>query len=302
MIINITRLFPVWAILFSIIAYFNPLPFLQLEKAIIPLLSIIMFGMGITLSYKNFYHIFQKPKVIITGIVLQYVIMPLSAFLISLLLRFPDQLTCGMVLVGSSAGGTASNVICYLANGNVALSITLTMFSTFLAVAATPLLTWLYLGQSVYVPVGNMMLNIIQIIIIPVLAGIIVNSLLGEKVKKIKKLFPLLSVTAIVFIIAIIVALNHTKLTQLTAILVLAVVSHNAFGLVSGYWITKLLGYDEQTSRTIAIEVGMQNSGLSVALAIKFFSGIAALPGAIFSIWHNISGSFLAAYWGSRNK
>jgi len=204
-----------------------------------------------------------------------------------------------MVLVGSSAGGTASNVICYLAKGNLALSITLTMTSTILAVAATPLLCYLYLNQFINVPVGDMFLSILQIVIVPVFAGTFINSMFEKRLSGIKPVFPLISTLAIVFIIGIVVALNKDRLAEIGFILVAAVILHNLSGLFLGYWISGKMKFDEITCRTIAIEVGMQNSGLSVALAIKFFSSVAALPGAIFSIWHNLSGSFLASYWGS---
>jgi BASS family bile acid:Na+ symporter len=302
MIINITRFFPLWAVLFSVLAFFFPQLFINLKICIIPLLCIIMFGMGMTLTFADFSRIFKNPGILVLGVSLQYCIMPFAAYIISLLFKLPLQLFIGMVLVGSSSGGTASNVICYLAKGNVALSITLTMLSTFLAVIIMPFLTWLYVSQSVYVPFMQMVLNILFIVIVPVSAGIIINTYLGDYFKNIKNYFPLLSVSAIVLIIAIIVAINYEKIMELTPILLLAVIAHNIIGLFSGYWVIKGLGYDRDTARTVAIEVGMQNSGLSVALAVKHFSGLAALPGALFSLWHNISGSFLAAYWSLKKK
>jgi BASS family bile acid:Na+ symporter len=261
-----------------------------------------MLGMGMTLTWDNFSDVIKSPKVIAVGVGLQFIIMPLSAFVISRLLGLSNELTAGMVLVGSSAGGTASNVICYLARGNLALSITLTMTSTILAVGATPLLSWIYLNQFIHVPVADMFLSILQIVIVPVFAGTLINSLFENKLVRMKPVFPLISIIAIVFIIGIIVALNKERLAEVGLLIVAAVMLHNLSGLTLGYWLSYKLQFDKTTCRTIAIEVGMQNSGLSVALAIKFFSSTAALPGAIFSIWHNLSGSFLASYWGSSKR
>ncbi|MDH5182115.1 MAG: bile acid:sodium symporter family protein, partial [Gammaproteobacteria bacterium] len=231
------------------------------------------------------------------GVALHYLIMPPAAWLISRLFNLPVELMVGMVLVGSSAGGTASNVICYLAKGNVALSITLTLTSTLLAVFAMPALTWLYAGQSVPVPALAMLFSILKIVLIPVLLGVIVNSLFRQRLAKVVALFPFISSLAIIMIIAIIVALNNNTIATMGMVIMWAVILHNLTGLFAGYMIARKLGHDAVISRTLAIEVGMQNSGLSVALATKYFTASAALPGALFSVWHNISGSVLAAWW-----
>ena len=203
----------------------------------------------------------------------------------------------GMVLVGATSGGTASNVICYLARGDVALSVSLTLTSTLLAVIATPFLTWLYVGQSIPVDVQAMMLGIGKMVIVPLSLGVLLNSLFQRLVRRLMPYLPLASVIAIAWIIAIIVALNHSSVVQLGIVLAFAVIIHNILGLLSGYYIATVLGYDETVARTLAIEVGMQNSGLSVALALKYFTPLAALPGAVFSIWHNLSGALLASLW-----
>ncbi len=299
MIHRITQLFPLWAILFSIAAYFRPELFSPYKSAIIPFLTVVMFGMGMTLKWDHFKKVIQSPGIIFVGVGLQYLVMPLTAFLISKALKLSPDITAGMVLVGSSSGGTASNVICYLAKGNVALSITLTMTSTLIAVVATPFLSYLYLHQIVTVPFWKMLLSILQMVLIPVVIGTTINTFFGEKLKKVRSIFPLISVIAIVIIIAIIVGLNQAKFSQVGFVIIFAVILHNLSGLLAGYWLPKWLGYDEKTNRTLSIEVGMQNSGLSVALAVKYFSTLAAIPGAIFSIWHNLSGSLLAGIWGS---
>lgn len=298
----LNKLFPLWALLLSALALYHPAPFQELKAGIIPLLTIIMLSMGLTLNINDFKRVLKRPAIIGLTMLLQYTVMPLSAYVIARQLGLGTDLLIGMVLVGASAGGTASNVICYLARGDVALSVTLTSVSTLLAVIAMPALSWLYLGQTIDVPVTSMLLSILKIVILPVAIGVAINSLLHRLVKKIQFIFPMIAVVAIVVIIAIIVALNHQQLSHTGPILFLAVALHNLFGLISGYAIAGLFGFDARIRRTVAIEVGMQNSGLSVALAVKYYSATAALPGAIFSIWHNISGSLLASWWSRKRK
>lgn len=293
----VTHLFPLWALLLSAIAFYFPAPFAELKPGIIPLLAVIMLAMGMTLTVDDFKRVLSTPGIILIGVGLQFLIMPLVAYVVSLGLNLPLALLAGMILVGASSGGTASNVICYLAGGNVALSITLTLCSTLLAIIAMPLLTWLYLGERIPVPVWGMFVTVFKIVIVPVMVGVLINHFAGRMLATVKSLLPVISVIAIVLIIAIIIAVNQQRLGEVSLVIMLAVILHNLIGLVSGYWIPKWLGYDTQTCRTLAIEVGMQNSGLSVALAIKYFSPLAALPGALFSIWHNISGSLLASFW-----
>jgi len=228
--------------------------------------------------------------------------MPLTAVVLSDLMELDPILTAGMILVGTCPGGTASNVICYLARGNVALSITLTAVSTLLAVILTPALTAELVNKNIDVPVLDMLISILYMVIIPVSAGVLLNHVGGKILKPVRVVFPLLSVTAIVFIIAIIVSLNAQQVHQIGAAVLIAVMLHNSAGLFLGYFTSRLLGFGPTECRTLAIEVGMQNSGLAVALAIKYFTATAALPGAIFSIWHNLSGSILAGFWSSRKK
>ena len=291
----ITRFFPLWAALFTLLAWLQPSLFADGKALIVPLLSLVMFGMGLTLSVQDFQRVLKMPGVVALGLLLQYSIMPLTALLISRLLGLGPELTVGMILVGSCPGGTASNVICYLARGNVALSISLTAFSTLLSVFLTPLLTLLLVDASIAVPAEQMLFSIFIMVIFPVTLGLTLNHLFGDKIQALTPLFPAISVTAIVFIIAIIIALNAESLPQLGALLALAVVLHNLTGLALGYLAARALRCDDATSRTLAIEVGMQNSGLAVALAFQYFTASAALPGALFSIWHNLSGSVLAS-------
>lgn len=293
--------FPLWAILLSAIAYRYPENFISLKSSIIYLLALVMLGMGMTLQFDDFKKLLSLKALILLGLLLQFTIMPLTAWLISIALGLSMPLLTGMLLVGACPGGTASNVICYLAKGNIALSLTLTSCSTLVAIIATPILTWIYLGQSIEVPVINMFISMLKIILLPVTLGVLINHFFGEKLNSLNQIFPSISILSICLIIAIIIASNQSKLQSMAFILVGAVVLHNLSGLILGYIFSKLLGHDEETSKTLAIEVGMQNSGLAVALASQYFQPIAALPGAVFSFWHNLSGAILATIW-SRSK
>lgn len=295
------RLFVLWAVLGCIVAAIFPETFASFKFLIVPLLMVIMFGMGATLKASDFKNPLKKPWVIALGVGIQYLIMPLAAFLISKALGLSPELMVGMVLVGSVSGGTASNVVAFLAGGDVALSIVMTATSTFLAVILTPILTELYVGSTVPVAAIPMLLSILKIVIIPVAGGILLNTLAGDRLEKIQPVFPFISVVTIVFIIGIIIALNKANLANLALPLMAAVMLHNACGLAAGYLLPKLFKLDEKTCRTIAIEAGMQNSGLAVALSLKFFTPASALPGAIFSLWHNLSGSFLASLWTAKD-
>lgn len=297
---RITLLFPLLALLASLLAFASPGALVGFKPWIVPLLGLVMFGMGATLRTGQFRDVLRRPRLVALGVTLQFGIMPLAAWAIGHLMGLPTALLVGLVLVGASPGGTASNVICYLARGDVALSITLTTASTLLAVVLTPVLTLLYVGERVPVPAGDMLVSILQVVLVPVALGVLVNRLAGQRIGGILGLFPLISVAAIVLIIAIIVALNRQSLATMGVAAAFAVILHNGVGLALGYALARLAGEDETRARTLAIEVGMQNSGLAVALAVKYFTTAAALPGAIFSVWHNLSGSALAAWWSRR--
>ncbi|MGJ8581353.1 MAG: bile acid:sodium symporter family protein [Psychromonas sp.] len=297
MITTITNLFPVWAILLSVLAFLQPSIFIALKSYIVPLLTLIMLAMGLTLTAKDFAQVSKNSKAVSIGVVLQFSVMPLVALAIASLLNFDANLTVGLVLVGAVAGGTSSNVMCFLAKGDVALSITMTAISTLLGVIFTPLLVELLAGKAIDIPVTGMIISLIKIVLIPVVLGVIINTFLHKPINFIAPLLPLVSMAAIVIIIAIVVALNVDNLIAVGPMVAIAVILHNSFGLLAGYFITKKLGFEEKVCRTIAFEVGLQNSGLAAALAMKFFAPTAAIAGTIFSVWHNISGSLLAGYW-----
>ena len=295
-------LFPFWAIVVSLLAVQFPHLLVDLKSWIVPLLMLVMLGMGLTLRWQDFVEVWQHRMVVGLGVGIQYLIMPLAAWSISLLFGLSLELTIGMMLVGATAGGTASNVMAYLAKGDIALSVSMTLVSTLLAVVMLPFLTWAYLGQSVDVPVQSMLWMLLKMIVAPIVIGMVINHFWQQYTQKVVKIFPLFSMLVILLIIAIVVALNDNNLNTIAWSLALAVILHNLIGLTLGYFAAIKMGYGTKIARTVAIEVGMQNSGLSVALALKYFSAASALPGALFSIWHNLSGSLFAAYWQNQEQ
>lgn len=293
-------LFPIWAALLSVFAFFYSEVFVPLQPGIVPLLATVMFTMGLTLEMQDFKRIAADPRPVLVGVLLQFILMPLLAVVLAQMFGLSNQLTAGLVLVGSCAGGTASNVISYLAKADLALSISMTLSSTLIGVIATPLLCSFYLSTKVDVDTMGMLTSIIQIVFLPVLLGATINHFAPQAVRPLDSYLPSFSIGVILLIIAIVVALNSERLLEVGLLTLVAVMLHNLFGLGGGFYLSRLLGLDLRQSHTIAIEVGMQNSGLGVALALEFFSATAALPGALFSVWHNISGSILASHWSRK--
>ena len=294
--VNLTvKIFPALAVLVSILACVRPKWFAPGKVWVEPLLGVIMLGMGTTLAPKDFLNAVKRPRAVLIGMVLQFALMPLLAFAIGHALRLPKEQFVGLVMVGTVAGGTASNVIAYLAGGDVALSITMTACSTVAGIFLTPLLSSLYLGQTVQISAWAMFKSILIVVALPVSIGLVINRFCRRHSELVGKICPVVSVVVIVLVIGIVVSLNAGKLSECGILVVAAVILHNLSGLAAGYGCARLLRCDGKTSVTIAIEVGMQNSGLAAALALKFFGGASALPGALFSIWHNISGALFAA-------
>lgn len=291
------HLFPIWVLIFSVYAFWAPSFFIELKGAIVPLLMAVMLGMGMTLRWADFRRVRTHRWAIVLGVSVQFLVMPLAALGLAKLFALSPALTVGLMLVGATAGGTASNVMTYLAKGDVALSVSMTLVSTLCAIVLLPFLTWFYLNETVAVPAWELLLSLLQLILLPVLLGVALNHFFPKPLALIQPVLPVFSMFAVVVIVAIVVALNQAQLHSLAWTLALVIVLHNAIGLLSGYSLARLFGFDARVARTVAIEVGMQNSGLSVALALKYFGAASALPGALFSVWHNISGSLLAAFW-----
>ncbi len=300
MLERITRLFPLWAVIVSVIAFYSPATFSGISPHVTVLLALVMLTMGVTLSFDDFRRVITRPAPVLAGIGLHYLVMPLAAWVIAHALHMPPDLVAGMVLVGSVASGTASNVMIYLARGDVALSVTISALSTVVGVIATPLLTRLYIDASISVDVRGMLLSIVQIVGLPIVAGLVIHHFFHRAIKRIERYLPLLSTIAIVLIISSVVAGTAKSIATVGPIVMVGVILHNTTGLLGGYWGGRLLGFDESVCRTLAIEVGMQNSGLAATLGKLYFSPLAALPGALFSVWHNLSGSLLAGIWAGR--
>jgi bile acid:Na+ symporter, BASS family len=294
------KYFAVWVILVAAVAYFIPAPFLSLGAYITILLGVVMFGMGLTLKPVDFQLVLKNPLPVITGVLAQFLIMPLGAFLIAYILGLPAELAAGLVLLGSVPGGTASNVMVYLAKGNLALSVAMTSLSTLLAPIATPLILLGLAGQWLPVDPVAMFLSIVQVIILPITIGLVIRKLFPGTVEKSLNAIPLISVLAIIIIVSAVVSANVENIASSGAIIFTAVILHNLFGLGLGYGTGVLMKLDEGTRRAISIEVGMQNSGLGVALATAHFGPLAALPSVIAAVWHNISGPILATVWSKK--
>jgi len=292
--------FAIWVILFAMLAFFIPGGFTWIAPHISLLLGIIMFGMGLTLSLKDFKAVFQAPKSVIIGVVAQFTMMPLLAFLLATIFQLPPEVAVGVILVGCCPGGTASNVMTFLAKGNTALSVAVTSISTLLAPILTPALTLLFASKWLPVSAGSLFLSIVQIVLVPIILGIIVNLLFKKQVEKSISVLPLISVIGIVAVASAVVAVNSAKIAETGLLIFSIVVLHNGLGLLIGFLLAKALKLNFADQKAVSIEVGMQNSGLGAALAVAHFSPLSAVPSAIFSVWHNISGPLLATWWGKR--
>ena len=266
------------------------------------LLGVVMFGMGMTLTFQDFKRVLQRPWEVLLGVAAQFLIMPLAAWFLVWLFALPPELAIGVVLVGTCPGGTASNVISYLAKGDVALSVSMTMATTLLAPVVTPTLTWLLAGSWIEVSFTAMMISIAQMVLLPLLLGLTAHHFFERTVERILPVMPVVSVVTIVLLVGGVVALGAESLLDVGLLMAAIVVLHNAFGLVLGYGMARLFRLDSKKARTVSIEVGMQNSGMAASLAVLYFSPAAAIPGAIFSVWHNISGSIVANYFARRDE
>ena len=281
----------------SAIALIWPASFLWIgTPSITPMLGVVMFGMGLTLKPADFKPVVMHPRSIVVGEVAQFLIMPLIAWLLCKLMNLPQELALGVILVGCCPGGTASNVICYLANGDIALSVAMTAVSTLLAPIVTPALVLLLAGKSIDVDVIGMFMSIVQVVILPIVLGFAVNHFFKKLTDRIKPFLPMISTIAITLIIGIIVSHNAQNIISCSLLVAVVVILHNTLGLLLGYGFSSLLGIDARKRTAIAIEVGMQNTGLATSLATTHFAmfPMAAVPGAIFSVWHNFSGSIAA--------
>ena len=294
----------VLVLLSALLGVFFPDMFSHLKPSLInPLLGVIMFGMGLTLRAEDFRVVFMRPRDVLIGCIAQFTVMPLLAFALTRIFALEPALAVGVILVGCCPGGTASNVITYLAKGDLALSVGMTATSTLLAPVLTPLLVWLFAGETVDVNVLGMLLSILWVVILPIVLGLLVKRLWPRVTERATAYLPALSSLAICLIVLIVIAANAHKLLSGGLIIVLVVILHNVCGLGIGYLIGLLLKLSPAKRRAISVEVGMQNSGLASSLATLHFAAypMATIPGAVFSVWHNISGAIVARLYSRRN-
>lgn len=292
----------------AVVALFVPASFSWISPScIVWLLGIIMCGMGMNLKLNDFKVVFSRPKDVIIGCIAQFTIMPFLAWALTKVFGLDPQLAIGVILVGCCPGGTSSNVITFLAKGDLALSVGMTAVSTILAPLMTPFLTWLIADKSVDVDIMGMLLSIVYVVIIPIAIGLIISHYAPKVKEGVSDYLPAISTLAIAAIVGCIFASTSERLMQSGLVIILVVILHNLCGYGLGFVIGYLLHLDRKKLIAISVEVGMQNSGLATSLAKTHFAAcpMAAVPGAIFSVWHNFSGALLAACcnrFGNNNK
>ena len=292
--------FPILVLLAGLAGFLLPDPIKTAAPSVPYLLGVIMFCMGLTLTLPDFASVAKRPWAVALGLVAHYVIMPGAGWVIATALALPPELAVGVILVGCAPSGTASNVMAYLAKGDVALSVAVATVSTLVAPLVTPALTLLLAGSFLHVDAGGMLLDIVKTVLIPVVLGLVARLFLQKAVAKVLPALPWISALVIAAIVAIVVAGSATKLVAAGGIVLIAVVLHNGFGLGLGYLAGKIGRLDHKARRALAFEVGMQNSGLAATLAAAHFTPLAALPSAVFSVWHNVSGAVVAAWLARR--
>lgn len=292
--------FALWAALFAGIAFAVPETFKWVLPHIPLLLGVVMFGMGLTLAPADFKILGRHPKAVLAGVAAQFVIMPLTAYALAVAFKLPAEIAVGVILVGSCPGGTASNVMTYLARGNVALSVAVTSVTTLLAPVATPAVFYLLANQWLEISAAAMFGSIAKMVLLPVVLGVAAHLLFRRQTEALAGALPLVSVLAIVLIVGAVVGASKPKILESGLLILGVVILHNGIGYLLGFLAARLCRLPFDAQKTLAIEVGMQNSGLGAALAAAYFTPLAAVPSAVFSVWHNISGSLLASYWGAK--
>ncbi len=298
----IQKTFAIWVILFAVIALLIPSAFVWMKAYIPWVLGIIMLGMGMTMTIDDFKSVLAHPKAVVIGVVAHFVVMPSVAYFLCKIFQLPPEIAVGVILVGCCPGGTASNVITYMAKGNTALSVACTSVSTFLAPILTPAIFYVLASQWIPIDAGSMFIDILKVVIFPIIIGVFLRTLFKKKTEQYIQVMPLISVIGIVVIVAAIIAASKASIMQSGLLILGVVMLHNALGFLLGFWASRLFNLSYFDSKAVAIEVGMQNSGLGVTLAAIHFSAspITAVPSAIFSLWHNISGPTLATYWAAK--
>lgn len=294
------KTFAIWVVLFAVLGFFMPETFKLLVPWIVPLLAIIMFGMGLTISAKDFKEVFTRPWEVAIGVVSQFIIMPLIALLLTHVIPMTPEVAAGVILVGCCPGGTSSNVMTYLSKGDLALSVACTSVTTLLAPIVTPFLVWMFASQYLPVDPMAMFVSIVKMVLLPLFLGFIAQKLAPKAVRAAVPVLPLVSVIGIVLIVSAVVGASKGAIITSGLMIFAVVVLHNGLGYALGFLAAKAFGLSLAKRKAISIEVGMQNSGLGAALANAYFSPVAAVPSAIFSVWHNISGALYSNFLAGR--
>lgn len=289
--------FAYWVLLFAILAYVIPDWFVFLKPAIIPLLGLVMFGMGLTLKTDDFSEVLRHPGRVALGVIAHFVIMPGVAWVLCQIFNLPPEIAIGVILVGCCPSGTSSNVMTWLAKGDLALAVAIAAVTTLVAPLLTPALIWLLASAYLAVSFADMLLSIVQMVILPIFLGVLAQKVLGAKVQGAIDVLPLVSVISIVVIVTAVVSNSQVKIAESGLVILAVVILHNVFGFVFGYITGVVFKLSLAQRKALTLEVGMQNSGLGAALASAHFSPLAAVPSALFSVWHNISGAVLSTYF-----
>jgi BASS family bile acid:Na+ symporter len=295
-----TRYFAIWVMIFGIIAYFLPAPFVAIRGGMDWFFALTMFGIGAVLEVEDFKRIAAKPIIVLIGSCAQFTVMPLGAFALAKIFGLPGELAVGLILTGSAPGAMASNVMSYIAKADTAYSVSLTTVSTLLSPLLTPALTFILAGYVLNVPFFKMVLSVVQIVVVPLFIGFAIRYYLRERIQKVLVIFPAISVTFIIFICSLVIALNRDYLNKLTGMILAAAVLLNIYGMLTGYSVGSIFRMAVPRKRTLAIEIGMQNAGLGTVLALKHFGEKAALPAAAFVFICIITASVMAAIWQKR--
>ncbi|QIW15466.1 sodium transporter [Pasteurellaceae bacterium RH1A] len=297
----VSKTFAIWVVVFALLAGAMPETFKPLVKWIPYLLGIVMLGMGLTLTFKDFGEVAKNPKAVAIGVVGQFVIMPTVAFALAHAFHLEPDLAIGVILVGCCPGGTSSNVMTFLARGNTALSVACTTISTLLAPILTPAIFYLFASQWIEIDPTNMFISVVQMVLVPIFIGVLIRSIFKQKIDQFSQTMPLVSVISIILIVMAVVAVSKDRIIASGLLIFAVVVLHNVIGYAIGYGFARLFKNSLYDSKAISIEVGMQNSGLGVALAALHFKAnpVVAVPSAVFSFWHNISGPILAMIFAS---
>ncbi|MFP4500806.1 MAG: bile acid:sodium symporter family protein [Candidatus Hydrogenedentota bacterium] len=292
-----TRTLTVWVLLFGVLAYWHPGPFVALGVHMKWFFALTMFGIGVVLQPVDFKRVVQQPWVVLVGVAAQFTIMPLGAWAVSRIFGLDPIYAVGLVLTGSAPGAMTSNVMSYVAKADAAYSVSLTAVATLLCPVLTPLLTWGLAGAQMDVPFWGMFRDLVLIVVLPLMAGFGVRNLFNQAIERIIELFPAISATFIIFICAVVIGKNTGVIPAMTGILLLAVITLNLYGMAGGYGVGLLARMRRKRRRTLAIEIGMQNAGLGVVLAQEHFAPEAALPAVFFVFLCIITASAAASYW-----